>query len=221
MANSINQLIAENEFQVIVPSNDGTLTYRSLNTDSPSNNHLLESYQIAETIPIIPFVTGTCFNELENYPVIPTRETLFNYLCEVLIRFDTNPNYYQKEDYQALLRLLVGSFLHLYSTSALPSPYKITESPEVLENVILAGYTIKNIMIYNNEDFNVTMNLGYTVDGKELIEETELESKNWFTLTLNKLLSITNSSSLYFDCTETLTSNGIYVVVDSSYYFTL
>jgi len=35
-----NQLIPENQFQTAVPSSDGLLTLRSINTDSKSNSDL-------------------------------------------------------------------------------------------------------------------------------------------------------------------------------------
>lgn len=221
MANSFNQLIPENEFQTAIPSNDGSLTIRTLNTESPSNNNLLNTYQIVpiQQIPISSYDRGTCLNNINDDSIITTKEDLFMYLCDVLIRFDTNPNYYQKEDYESLLRLLVGSLLHLYDTYAHPVSYKIIVSPKTLSGVIQAGYLIRNVMVFNNELFPVTMNLGYTVDGQEILTEETIASQAWLTVNVERLPSILTASSLYFDCTETLTSNGIYVIVDSTFYF--
>lgn len=221
-----SQLIPENEFQTVVPSNDGTLTVRTLNTSSPSNNNLLAAYSISpiKIIPVQSYSQGQCLSNINDDALIATKDDLFIYLCDVLIRFDTNPNYYQKEDYTALLRMLVGSLLHLYNnsiTSSNPVSYKIIESPKVLNQIIPTGHLIKNILVYNNEEFSVTMNLGYSIDEQELLLSEEIPSKGWITLSVEKLLSMTSSSSLYFDCAETLTANGIYVIVDSNLYLSI
>ena len=209
------------EFQTEVPSNDGVWTERSLNTDSLSNNNLLNTYQIVpiQTLPIPIFNQGTCFATINENALITSKEDLFLYLCDVLIRFDTNPNYYQKEDYEALIRLLVGALLHLYDTYAHPVSYKITTSPKTLAGVIPIGHLIRNIMVYNNESFPVTMNLGYTIDGQEFLMSEEVASKTWLTIGIEKVISTTHTTSVYFDCLETLTTNGIYVVIDSTFYF--
>lgn len=136
-----NELIPINEFQTAVPSSDGLLTVSSLNTESPSNNDLLDTYDIntpivvstevvyenlpsdsglitpGETIvdvPVLLYIQGTCFNNMSSAALIETKEELFIYLCEVLIRFDANPLHYQKEDYEVLLKTLVGSLIYLY-----------------------------------------------------------------------------------------------------------
>lgn len=216
-----NPITEINQFQTATPSNDGVLTVRTLNTASPSNRNLLTTYNIVpfQTIPVVPYEQGTCFNGVTDDYLINSKEELFIYLCNVLIRFDTNPNFYQKEDYEALLRLLVGSLLHLYNVNVSPTPYKITTSPYVLQDVIPVGHLVKNIMVYNNEAFPVTMSLGYTEFGEELLMSETMESKIWTNLVVNKLLSTTDSSSLYFNCNETLTNDGIYVVIESNFYF--
>lgn len=219
--NKYNTLIPENEFQTAIPSNDGTLTFRTLNTLSPSNNNLLVSYNIipVQTIPINSYNRGTCLANMSQDAIINTKEDLFMYLCDVLIRFDTNPNYYQKEDYEALLRMLVGSLLHFYDVYAHPTPYKITESPYILTDIIPIGHLVKSIMVYNNEDIPITLSLGYTNLGEEILSQETIDSKTWRTISMDRLISISDPTSLYFSCVEDLSSNGIYVVVDSSFYF--
>lgn len=217
--NIYNTLIPPNEFQTVTPSNDGVWTVRTLNTGSPSNSGLANVYELTSVPSNIPFSQGTCFNNINNLYTITSKEELYIYLCDVLIRFDTNPNYYQKDDYKALLRMLMGALLHVYDVYASPSQYKITTSPYILLDIIPIGHLIKNIMVYNNELFSVTMNLGYSIDGQDLLMEETIESKTWLSLTANKLVSLSLTTSLYFDCTETLTSSGIYVVVDSNLYF--
>lgn len=164
-----NILIPEEQFQTAVPSNNGELTLRSLNTESPSNNNLLGNYGITqgapllptieyevlasgnelisapsvqsiiplidpnlqyeylsptsdlipdatpiETIPVLFYTEGTCFKNMSSEALITTKEELFIYLCDVLIRFDASPIHYQKEDFNALIRTIVGSLIYLY-----------------------------------------------------------------------------------------------------------
>ena len=190
-----NQLIPDEQFQTAIPTEDGILTVQSLNTESPSNNDLLETYDINEeflgstieyenlesdnellnipettelqidgsTIPnetlesdnelitnattsdgdtiivdmqyetldpesdlletdetvedVEPLVysQGTCFDNLQSNALITSIDALYRYLCEVLIRFDADPDYYQKEDYKFLIRTITNSLIYLYS----------------------------------------------------------------------------------------------------------
>jgi hypothetical protein len=111
-----NILIPNNEFQTSVPSNSTLLTVRSTSNASPSNNDLLDIYGLTTTtiIPEVLYTQGTCFNSMANEILITTKEELFIYLCDVLIRFDASPEYYQKEDFEVLIKLLVKSLIHLY-----------------------------------------------------------------------------------------------------------
>ena len=45
---------------------------------------------------------------------IESEEELLKLLKEIIVRFDTSPNYYQKEDYFALIKLLYGSLSYIY-----------------------------------------------------------------------------------------------------------
>jgi hypothetical protein len=63
------------------------------------------------------------------------------------------------------------------------------------------------------------MSLGYTEFGEELLMSETMESKVWTNLVVNKLVSTSSPSSLYFNCNETLTNDGIYVVIESNFYF--
>jgi hypothetical protein len=134
-----------------------------------------------------------------------------------MIRFDTNPNFYQKEDYSALLRLLVRSLGYIYNSpnvSVAPTPYKIVTSPKVLANAIPAKYLVKTLTLYNNEDFDVTASLGTGVETNDLFYEEVIGSKSWLTLALNKVYSLTSDTSVNFTCSETLTSSGLYLILE-------
>lgn len=90
----------EGGFQTESPSNQGTLTLRSLNVSSVSNNDLDSSYNLGET------------------SVITDYDTLMVFINELLIRFDASPSYYQKEDYKHLIRTLTDSLRYLYTDSS-------------------------------------------------------------------------------------------------------
>ena len=82
-----------------------------------------------------------------NYQVIDNIEDLRKYLSEILIRFDTNPHNYTKQDYQYLLYMLSGVLLYLYNEIRVLNP-KITindtiEIPKV-ENTINVNVTSGN-----------------------------------------------------------------------------
>lgn len=139
------KLIPDNEFQTVISSSEGVLTVRSTSTSSPGNQNLLRDYGLInvvppvnefghqniisdndllphltpiEQIPVLLYTQGTCFENLNSDALITTKEELYTYLCDVLIRFDTSPKYYQKEDYKALIQTLVGSLIYLYEVDA-------------------------------------------------------------------------------------------------------
>ena len=96
-----------NPGQTETPIKNSIPTYRNLSTDAINNCDLGEKIQIAIS------EQGGCFN-IEDLPEIATIEELLNHLCEVLIRFDTDPNNYLKDDYTVLLKTICNSLIHLY-----------------------------------------------------------------------------------------------------------
>lgn len=96
-----------NPGQTETPIKNSIPTYRNLSTDTINNCDLGEKIQIAIS------EQGGCFN-IEDLPEIATIEELLNHLCEVLIRFDTDPNNYLKDDYTVLLKTICNSLIHLY-----------------------------------------------------------------------------------------------------------
>lgn len=96
-----------NECQVesLAKSELGT-SFRNLSTDAITNKNLLQ-----DTTEY-----GGCFDK-ENLPVIADREQLFDLLCEILIRFDTTPDNYKKDDYYRLINVLSGSTIQMYNNS--------------------------------------------------------------------------------------------------------
>jgi len=79
-----------------------------------SDNDLITNATCIEDVPVLFHTNGTCFKNMHSESLITTKEELFVYLCEVLIRFDASPLHYQKEDYKVLIKTLVGSLIYLY-----------------------------------------------------------------------------------------------------------
>ena len=108
-----NELIGAPSIISDIPLIDANLQYEYL---SPGSSLIPDAIPI-ETIPVLFYTEGTCFKNMSSEALITTREELFIYLCDVLIRFDSNPIHYQKEDFTALIRTLVGSLIYLYDVT--------------------------------------------------------------------------------------------------------
>ena len=80
-------LIENEDYQIVTPSENGLFTIATLNTNSESNSGLLEDFQNVDDIPIIPISTNSCF-DLENLPETETlNELLSKYLSIILKSF--------------------------------------------------------------------------------------------------------------------------------------
>lgn len=180
-----NELIPLNEFQTAVPSNEGVLTVRSTNTESPSNNDLINVYDLSTNtipdnlvleylpsdhtlifpntttskLPVIVYVQDTCFKNLESDFLITSKEDLFLYLCDILIRFDADPLYYQKEDYEALIKTLTGSLVYLYDSSINQGDINNGQLRLVTSN---DGITNSTIYVGNGSGFSANSSTNFT-----------------------------------------------------------
>jgi len=106
-------LIQDEDFQIVTPTENGIFTVANLNTESSSNSGLLEDFQNVDNIPILPIETNSCF-DLDNLPKIETTEELLSNLCELMIRFDGCVKDYQKADYEHLVKVITNSSINLY-----------------------------------------------------------------------------------------------------------
>lgn len=103
-------LIENEDYQIVTPSENGLFTIATLNT----NSGLLEDFQNIDTIPIIPISTNSCF-DLNNLPETKTLNELLSNLCELMIRFDGCVKDYQKSDYEHLIKTITNSLIYLYT----------------------------------------------------------------------------------------------------------
>lgn len=135
--------------------NKGAMTLRGLCAQSPENKDLLEKLQA-----VVDANHLVCDESLfdDEFKVITDMEEVKKLLTEVIIRFDTKPEYYTKEDYQLLISLLYRSLFYLHSKSydipylhegpgiQLEGPVdNITISSTVEEDITVAGVTVGNI----------------------------------------------------------------------------
>jgi hypothetical protein len=87
----------------------------SLNTNSPSNNDILPLYETIDVIPNMTPGSGSVFNG--PLPKITSLDELLKYLSEIMIRFNTNPNYYVQDDFSLLIKTLSNSLIFLYENN--------------------------------------------------------------------------------------------------------
>lgn len=109
-----NNLISNEDYQIVTPSENGLFTIRQLDPNSPSNSGLLEDFQNVDTIPPIPTDITSCF-DLANLPKIETLDSLLSNLCEVMVRFDGCVKDYQKSDFEQLIKTISNSLIYLYT----------------------------------------------------------------------------------------------------------
>lgn len=101
------------------PPSTGFETRRGLCTNLPYNQDMLCRLQVV----VNNITEGECKNSFfeGDYDVIDNIDDLKKILSEVLIRFDTSPDYYTKSDYAALISVLYQSLLYLYQSLSISS----------------------------------------------------------------------------------------------------
>lgn len=87
-------------------------TERALCTEFPQNKEILTKLEAVFNQEHVTECTSDLFKG--DYETIVKIDDLKKALSELLIRFDTSPNYYTKEDYQYLMYILSYGLLHLY-----------------------------------------------------------------------------------------------------------
>ena len=159
-----------NPGQTETPIKNSIPTYRNLSTDTINNCDLGEKIQIAIS------EQGGCFNT-EDLPEIATIEELLNHLCEVLIRFDTDPNNYLKDDYTVLLKTICNSLIHLYLHENEIDYNKALNKPRI-NNIELVGNKTSHDL--NLADANHNHNDLYNTKEEivEIVEQINLNKQD-------------------------------------------
>lgn len=108
--------------QTEVPVTRGHPTQRSLCADNPQNRDILKKMEALkgmwEIIDSDKF--QNCVNNLfpKDYVGIVGIKEIKKELTELLIRFDTNPQNYTKEDFDHLMKVICGGLVHIYTVLA-------------------------------------------------------------------------------------------------------
>lgn len=100
------------------PASKGLETHRGFCVNLPYNKDLIDQLQV-----VIQNIKADCKDSFfdGDFDVIDNISDLKRLLTEVIIRFDTAPDYYTKSDYAALISVLYQSLLYLYQVLNLSS----------------------------------------------------------------------------------------------------
>lgn len=133
---------------------NGAPTCRNLSTDSASNccvNNNIQNIKFDN-------VQGGCFDK-ENLPEIENLDLLLDALCDVMIRFDTDPKHYLKDDYFSLIKTLSNSLIHLYLTDSLheESIEKINTQLGLVDTKVFALQSDVDKLIENVNNIDETL----------------------------------------------------------------
>lgn len=118
--NSINSI---NNSQVEIPSENGISTIRPLDNNL-DNVNLLSDFQNVDNS--INNNVSDCFTG--ELPKTLTLSDLLKNLCELMIRFDTNPKNYQKADFEHFIKTITNSLIYLYDKDNINTSYTGTDS---------------------------------------------------------------------------------------------
>lgn len=105
--------------QTEVPVTRGHPTQRSLCADNPQNRDILKKMEALkgmwEIIGDDKF--QNCVESLfpKDYPGIEKLKDLKKELTELVIRFDTNPQNYTKQDFDHLMKVICKALIHIYA----------------------------------------------------------------------------------------------------------
>lgn len=100
------------------PASKGLETHRGFCVNLPYNRDLIDKLQV-----VVQNIKTDCKDSFfdGDFDVIDNISDLKRLLTEVIIRFDTAPDYYTKSDYAALISVLYQSLLYLYQSFSISS----------------------------------------------------------------------------------------------------
>ena len=123
------------------PASKGLETHRGFCVNLPYNKDLIDQLQV-----VIQNIKADCKDSFfdGDFDVIDNISDLKRLLTEVIIRFDTAPDYYTKSDYAALISVLYQSLLYLYQVLNLSSSnediLRVEQTGEGIELQPQTGY---------------------------------------------------------------------------------
>lgn len=128
---------------------DGQTTVRGTYTNLPQNSNLASRLQLVLDEVNSNFQGDVDYDSL---PYINSYEDLVKQLSQLIIRFDTKPDYYTKKDYQLLIGVLTGALTYLYNNSG--SESDIAELLEIINELKIDVNNNKIDIIKINNQIN-------------------------------------------------------------------
>ena len=126
---------------------------RTLCANFPGNKNLLD--KLDAVVDSLHICSDSLFDG--GYEVITDVEEVKRLLTEVIIRFDTDPDFYHKEDYQLLISLLYRSLLYFYDRDdASHDDSKNTAEALQGEHNIIYFTQDKHSVVFNGKEYGFT-----------------------------------------------------------------
>ena len=156
-----NQIIDVSKIKIIpsdteIPVHNNSIqTQRPLCTNFPENEIILDKLEAVFNPENIVECSDNMFND--NYDTIKDIETLKRILSELIVRFDTNPKNYTKEDYSYLMGLLYKTLLYIYGNnpfSVITTKWLNPHSNEKVPSEKLVKETIDSEAYTRNSQIN-------------------------------------------------------------------
>lgn len=94
-----------------------------------------------------------------------------------------------------------------------PATYHVVASGSV-SDVVPSGRKLTHVTLVNNESFSLTVSLGLTNHGTELLDSEVIPSHKWIDIPISRYLSFTSASPLWLQINETMTSSGLSMIVE-------
>lgn len=173
LANLPRVEVSYNLGQTESPSTKGIGTHRNLSTDVKSNCNLNEQYQTVK----IENVGGGCFDK-DNLPEITSLDELLNALCEVMIRFDTAPSNYLKDDYTFVIKTLSNALIHLYMNGGDFNYERLSNLPSINDILIKGNVSLDELLLYSQDEVDEIINGQVEEIGEQLSNKADKATTN-------------------------------------------
>jgi hypothetical protein len=100
-----------------------------------------------------------------------------------------------------------------------PHVYIVTTNGAI-SNAVPVGYKLVHITLINRESYSVTISLGLTTHGTELLDNESIASHNWIDIQVDRILSISTASAVWVQAVETLTALGFIMIIETKLFYT-
>lgn len=100
----------------------------------------------------------------------------------------------------------------------LPAPaHYMLYSTDSVPDAIPQGHRLVHITLFNRESTSKTISLGLTDGGNELLDNETIDPHSFLDIPVNRFISYTSASPLYFDIASEILEDGFLIVVDTKF----